>query len=133
MQEQKIDKPLIELAITSLEPQGNPDSKTFRVPAGASRWADCSSELMLGKLLERPTPSYPTKEKEKGLGGEVIAYAIVGTDGRLHQVTPIKAPISAITTSTLNALRRWRYEPASCDGVPVPVVTFVTATFTLNY
>ena len=81
--------------------------------------------------VERVEPVYPDLARRVRIEGTVILEAVLGTDGRLHEIRvlsghPLLAP------AALDAVRRWVYHPALLNGEPVEVVTPIRVTFTLR-
>jgi periplasmic protein TonB len=63
--------------------------------------------------------------------GVVELMAVVGTDGRIHDLrllsgNPLLAP------AAIDAVRRWLYKPTYLNGDPVEVMAPITVTFKLN-
>jgi TonB family protein len=44
---------------------------------------------------------------------------VIGTDGRLHKMAVVNSAGHAADSNAVNALRQWRYTPATCNGVPM--------------
>jgi TonB family protein len=65
------------------------------------------------KPLATPLPAFP----KVGHGNLKIRF-VIGTDGRLHKLGVVNSAGPAADSKAFNALRQWRYEPATCNGVP---------------
>jgi len=73
--------------------------------------------------LTQEYPAYPAEMKKKRVEDSVIVRYVIGTDGRIKEVTvidPAKEPI--FNEVTVNAIRRWRFRPMKKDGKPAEVV-----------
>jgi len=81
------------------------------------------------KLLSHPLPPYPTSARTRGIMGKITVYAVVGRDGRLHNLTVLKSPDRELSKAALATAEEWRYQPATCAGQPVPVVTTIDVSF----
>jgi TonB family protein len=46
---------------------------------------------------------------------------IVGTDGRVHSPFILESAGASEDQTILQAVQRWRYRPAMCNGVPTEV------------
>jgi len=66
------------------------------------------------KPLATPMPVLP-KARRRDLK---ISF-VIGVDGRLHKLAVINSAGAAVDARAFSALRQWRYEPATCKGVPV--------------
>jgi protein TonB len=78
-------------------------------------------------------PPYPASEERAGAEGMVTVRILIGSDGRVKQVAKLKATSDAFFRATeQQALRHWRYKPATLDGKPVESRTTVTVRFRLD-
>ena len=78
-------------------------------------------------------PPYPASEQRAGNEGSVTVRISIGADGRVKQVEKLKATSDAFFRATeQQALRHWRYKPATLDGKPVESRTTVTVRFRLD-
>ena len=65
-------------------------------------------------------PPYPPAEVRAGNEGRVVLRVLIGTDGRVRQVERVSATSDAFfAAAERQALTRWRFRPATRDGVPV--------------
>jgi periplasmic protein TonB len=77
-------------------------------------------------------PLYPPGLIRLGIAGSVTVRVLVGTDGRVKQVEPVRvADPGFLTTTRDQALRKWRFTPATRDGVPVESWREMTVRFEL--
>jgi protein TonB len=78
-------------------------------------------------------PPYPASEQRAQNEGSVTVRIVIGADGRVKQVEKVKATSDAFFRATeQQALRHWRYKPATLDGKPVESRTTVTVRFRLD-
>ncbi|WP_232090233.1 TonB family protein [Sphingomonas sp. HMP9] len=78
-------------------------------------------------------PSYPSEERRAEREGRVVVRVFVGTDGRVKQVERVSATTDAFYRATLDrALSKWRFKPATRDGVPVEAWRSIALTFVLQ-
>ncbi len=64
-------------------------------------------------------PAYPPSERRAGSEGRVRVRVLIGVEGRVIQVEPIEKVSDAFFDVTRrHALARWRFKPATRDGVP---------------
>ncbi|RJF94273.1 TonB family protein [Sphingomonas cavernae] len=72
------------------------------------------------KYLNAFQPPYPPGKQRLGEEGVVVVRVLVGADGRVKQVERVEAADDAFYEVTVSqALRKWRFTPATRDGVPV--------------
>jgi protein TonB len=65
-------------------------------------------------------PPYPSAMARQEIEGRVVIRVLIGTDGRVKAVEPVSATDPAFHEATAaQALKRWRFKPATKDGVPV--------------
>jgi len=65
-------------------------------------------------------PPYPPAEIRRGTEGSVTARVLIGADGRVKAIDIVKSPSDGLSEATRRqALARWRFKPATRDGVPV--------------
>jgi len=103
-------------------PQPTPQPKADPVRRGA--------QMLASSALQ---PSYPASEERAQNEGSVTIRILIGTDGRVKAVTRIKAASDAFFRATESqALRHWRFKPATVDGKPVESTKVMTVHFRLN-
>lgn len=87
-----------------------------------------SSDVALGSLLNHVDPSYPLEAKVAHIQGDVVLFAVIGSDGNINQMEPISGnPV--LVRASMAAVRLWRYKPYRVNGEPVDVDTTVTVKF----
>jgi protein TonB len=65
-------------------------------------------------------PPYPPSEERAGAEGSVRVRVTIGVDGRVRAVEQVSATSAAFYRATeRQALRHWRFRPATLDGRPV--------------
>jgi protein TonB len=78
-------------------------------------------------------PPYPASEQRAENEGSVTVRVRIGTDGRIKSVEKIKAASEAFYLATeRQALRHWRFKPATEDGKPVESVKIMVVHFRLT-
>lgn len=78
-------------------------------------------------------PLYPASEQRAGREGLVTVRILVGPDGRVRQVERIAAASDAFFAATeRQALARWRFRPATRDGVAVEGWRTMTVRFKIS-
>ena len=76
-------------------------------------------------------PSYPTEARAKGLEGHVTLRVSVSESGSVQAVTVLSGD-EPFAAAALDAVKRWRYSPATRDGRPVPSDVIVRIPFRLK-
>lgn len=78
-------------------------------------------------------PDYPSSLARQGIEGVVTVRVLVGVDGRVKEVLQISATDPDFFKATQRqALRYWRFKPATRDGVPVESWREMTVRFRLQ-
>ena len=78
-------------------------------------------------------PEYPEVARLARIEGRVILQAVVLRDGSVADLEILKCnhPNLGFEESAIAAVARWRYRPATQNGVPVDVFFTVNVEFTL--
>jgi protein TonB len=114
-----------------------------KLPRSASPGGENSDELpepriqvggsvTAAKIMSRVSPQYPTVARNEHLQGTVRLHAIIGKDGNIKNLKVIKGYCS-LAEASVEAVRKWRYQPTLVNGQPVEVDTTVDVIFQLNY
>lgn len=78
-------------------------------------------------------PDYPPAERRLGREGQVVVRVLIGSDGRVKQVERITATSDDFFNATMRtALARWRFRPATRDGVAIDRWKMMRVTFRLE-
>jgi TonB family protein len=102
---------------TPVVPESNP-AKRVEVTPGVSQ----------GWLVHKVAPVYPDDARAKGVQGTVRLRAVIGTDGRIHELTPISGP-KELVGAAVGAVQQWRYRPYVMNNEPTEVQTEITVIF----
>ena len=114
-------------------------SSSFRIPANLEIKKACDKISPPMRLQGEP-PSYPHRMNEWGFEGPVAVQARIGVDGRVQEAkvaNPHGGPqgLPGVTpgwdgrdvdAAIVDAVRKWVFEPAKCDGVPMVENTLIT-------
>ncbi len=77
-------------------------------------------------------PPYPASEQRAQNEGSVTVRIVIGTDGRVKSVEKVRGASEAFYQATQQqALRHWRFKPATLDGKPVESTKVLTVHFRL--
>ncbi len=63
-----------------------------------------------GLLVHKVTPVYPAVARQDHVQGAVLLRAVIGKDGRIHELTPISGP-KELVGAAIGAVQQWRYKP----------------------
>lgn len=77
-------------------------------------------------------PPYPSSEIRAQTEGKLTARVLVGVDGRVKAIEILRTPSKGLSEATRrHALARWRFKPATRDGVPYEDWMTMTLNFRL--
>lgn len=81
--------------------------------------------------LDRPMPAYPDAARRSGVQAEVVARVVVDEDGSVSAVEILRGHPD-FDALVREALRRWRFRPATVDGQALAVYQIVRVPFRLE-
>lgn len=85
------------------------------------------------RALSQFQPDYPGAMIRQGLEGAVTVRVTINAEGRVTDIARISATDESFWLATQrHALRKWRFRPATRDGVPVATTKTLTVRFTLT-
>jgi TonB family protein len=82
--------------------------------------------------IDRVVPRYPPSARRAGVAGAVVIRGIVRRDGSIDDVEIIKDLPSGLGDAARDAVRQWRFRPATYQGEPIDVYYTVTVNFRLQ-
>ncbi|MGB2623755.1 MAG: TonB family protein [Candidatus Acidiferrum sp.] len=80
------------------------------------------------KLLRQVAPIYPALASNQHVTGNVVIDALIDANGRVTSMKVLSGPI-LLQQAAKDALRQWKYQPATLDGKPVAMHVTVTLQF----
>jgi protein TonB len=124
-----------EPPVTLWRPPGRPDGAEAAAPlasgAGLASGAVTPARPLSG--ASNPSPSYPQASRLRGEQGRVSLLVQVDMAGRVMGVSVLNSSgFPALDRAAEEAVRRWRFEPATQDGRPVFATATVGITFRLE-
>ena len=93
-----------------------------------------SPEINNPKVISEAKASYTAEAMQAGIQGSVLLEAVVLRDGTVGEVAVTRSldAVHGLDDAAVQALKRWRFEPGTKDGKPVPVRVEIEMTFTLR-
>jgi TonB family protein len=82
-------------------------------------------------LISSVPPLYPTLAKNQHVEGDVRVDALIEANGRVSAMKVISGP-TLLHQAAMDALRQWKYQPATLDGNAVPMHLTVTIQFRMQ-
>lgn len=84
------------------------------------------------ELVRRDQPDYPVAARRAGVEGAVILRAVINRDGTVGDVDIVKDLPLGLGEAAARSVKRWRFQPATLDGVPISVYYTVTVNYRLQ-
>jgi protein TonB len=81
--------------------------------------------------LYAPDPDYSDAARKAKYQGSVILWLVVGADGLPHHLRVARSLGMGLDEKALDAVRLWRFQPATLNGQPVAVEINVEVSFRL--
>ncbi len=78
-----------------------------------------------------PGPDYPEKARKAKVQGVVTLKLTVSPDGSTKDIQVVKHLRSDLDANAVDAVRTWKFEPATKDGKPVAVSINIDVAFSL--
>ena len=117
------DQPDAEGLNTGLAVSNNqPSAPAAPLPVGG--------DVKQAKLISSVPPVYPTLAKNQHVSGNVTVDALIDASGRVTTMKVVSGP-TLLQQAAMDALKQWKYQPASLDGKPVAMHLTVTVQFRL--
>lgn len=83
--------------------------------------------------IDQEQPAYPSDAYRNGDTGTVVLRITVGEDGHPYGIAIARSSRSrSLDRAAISAARRWRFEPAIRNGVPVSDTVEIPVVFTLD-
>ncbi len=110
------------LKFAELEENRSHRNASFPVP-------EKSGELSGPVPLRKVDPRYPPAQRQAGIQGEVVLYAIIRANGTVDSIQVIRSLDSVLDKNAMEALAEWKFQPATRNGVPVDLEAIVHIPF----
>ena len=111
-------KRIVEIHITQFETGQWFSPDRFAPPAGAVSGDGCMNPLR-GAKVKDVTPVYPQMAKVAHIQGVVATEALMDKNGTFQGLHIISTDSPLLNQSAVDAVKQWRYQPATCNGQPV--------------
>jgi TonB family protein len=91
-----------------------------------------SGDVVAPRLIDGPPPLYTLMARRARLQGVVVMRAVIDEQGAVVDATVLKGLPMGLNESALNAVKGWRYQPATLGGAPVKVTYNIAVNFRLQ-
>jgi protein TonB len=100
-------------------------------PSAPSVPLPVGGDVKSAKLISSIPPVYSTLAKAQHVSGDVKIDALIDATGHVTTMKVVSGP-TLLHQSAMDALRQWRYQPATLDGKAVPMHLTVTIQFRMQ-
>ena len=83
------------------------------------------------RAIFAPDPEYSEEARKAKYQGTCVLWLVVGPDGRTRDIRVARTLGLGLDQQAIEAVKRWKFEPAMKDGKPVAVQVNVEVTFRL--
>ena len=83
------------------------------------------------KQISTVPPAYPSMARTQRISGNVVVDALIDVNGRVASMKVISGPV-LLHQAAMDALKQWKYQPATLDGKPTSMHLNVTIQFRLQ-
>jgi protein TonB len=97
-------------------------------PAAPEAPLPVGGDVRPAKLISSVSPAYPALAKTEHVVGDVRIDALIDATGKVTTMKVLSGP-ALLQRAAMDALRQWKYQPATLDGKPVPMHLTVTLQF----
>ncbi|HEX6178267.1 MAG TPA: TonB family protein [Thermoanaerobaculia bacterium] len=98
-------------------------------PVGYER---VGADVKAPNLVHRVEPVYPAEARAAFISGIVIIEVLIDATGNVADATVLKGLPHGLDQAAVDAVRQWKFEPATKNGAAVPVVFNLTVNFKLH-
>ena len=100
-------------------------------PAAPTAPAPVGGDVKPAKLISTVPPVYPPMARSQHVAGDVRIDALIDAHGRVSAMKVVSGP-TILQQAAMDALRQWKYEPATLNGNAVAMHLTVTIQFHLQ-
>ena len=118
------------------------DHEAFRAGTVEGAWAPAPSsgeppldvrrvggEIAPPRLISRVQPKYPSSARLARVQGAVILEAVIDARGEVTNLRVLKGLPLGLDAAAVEAVKQWKFAPATLSGKPVAVYFVVTVNF----
>ena len=100
-------------------------------PAAPAIPLPVGGDVKQAKMLFSVQPIYPSLAKNQHVSGDVKVDALIDATGKVTTMKVVSGP-TLLHQAAMDALRQWKYQPATLDGKAVPMHLTVTLQFRMQ-
>ncbi len=104
---------------------------SVKQPAAPVEPLAVGGDVKPAKMISSVPPVYPSLARSQHISGDVKIDALIDVNGRVTSMKVISGP-ALLHQAAMDALRQWKYRPATLDGKPVPMHLTIMLQFRLQ-
>ena len=116
---------VVEIEATAEASRPDPEPKAEIVPSPFEVGGDVTPP----RRLRSPLPAYPDDAWAEGVTGDVLVRAVIDERGEIAGVEVLRGLPYGMTEAAVEAIRRWKFAPATRHGQPVAVYRNLSVRF----
>lgn len=106
-------------------------SGSVKQPAAPVEPIAVGGDVKPAKMISSVPPVYSSLARSQHISGDVKIDALIDVNGRVTSMKVISGP-ALLHQAAMDALRQWKYRPATLDGKPVPMHLTIVLQFRLQ-
>jgi TonB family protein len=119
----------VEMESPQPEAMGAAPSRTSHLDFGPNVHRMSEPGILAPKQIYAPEPEFSEASRKKGERGNVSIVLVVGSDGLPKDLRIICSSIPNSNENAIEAVKRWKFSPATKDGEPVAVAIEIDVSF----
>jgi TonB family protein len=120
-------RPTFEETLLELSAEPSRDPELFAPLVGGTESVNCQGVPKPPTAVYTPEPEYPSGRKNPK--NPVVLSLIVDAGGKTHDLRVVRSADAAFDNAAMEAVRRWRFKPATCEGETIATTINVDITF----
>lgn len=137
----RVTRPSVHKSQTVKKPVHREVTQNQQVPSGVETEEDKDQKEQAARVIQEasplyqinPPPRYPRLARRRGYEGLVVLEVDVDEYGRPSTITLFSGSgYSLLDKAALEAVRKWRFQPGTIDGIPQKMVVKVPIRFRLD-
>ena len=115
------------IRFAAVKPDSTPASPAARAAAagdlssGTSSSSAASTDLSAPSATRKVDPAYPLELMRQNVGGTVILYGVIHTDGTVGSLRVLRSVDDRLDHFATQAIAKWQFQPATKNGAAVDV------------
>ena len=114
------------------QPLPQPLERALRDDPNNTKYVPVGNGVAAPVVTSRTEPEYPEAYRMLRITGIIILELVISETGTIDRIAVLKSLGPALDVAGIEAVKKWKFTPATRDGQPVPVLFNLTINFKLN-